>query len=1042
MIGKLYDWWCNCFSRPPRAASDTVDHCDVTAGGYGENPLQGLGCTEPPEIDLSALFPVIDPPQCFGVNDGPCSPMPVLYRVAFPCHVPGSTCQPEPYMGIQAGCCYGITHLYFPGAISTVEGCEFDETDTEVTVITLLPSAASPCVSTATVTLESGRTVTFTLTTTIGNYSLDVSIGPCDPPLTRQYSSGNFANCGGTFEPDGDGDAEGTIWPNEIIVVSGAGDDYDGPPIDLTPCLEGKDMGMFAIPTGPAPLFPPFQDCPTCWTADVSGVADSFGGVSETCCNNLNGSHTFCFSPKESQGDNLIFGTPCLQSSGHGNPDDELCSRYEWYTESPIVVTGFPCASTYSGDFIFSFFRYHPTLGCGFAAHNSGDILNSFTGSCVSNFDAVSGIFGSSRYYGAGSDSVWAFYDEDIISTVPKFTNDGNPLSPGDPHPAFYGPPVFSTTIDLHDTITFNRITDDINYPDSTLIGTWPDTIVLRRRGAGFCGPAPYDAQRRLWQLGYNKTAMKWRLESLASIQSPRYELFDENPCVGETKILEEVVSFGVTSGCETAPATITITRGTDDQCMACNSYLEPGCQVQLVRQCSSDNYALRHTSVVSANPKLSHICQQDRGKAIKQCCDVGCNYTPDTSGSPPCCSVQKVPYTAHNDPWFDTLTASVDIWRLDFSADPVQLIGSFFEGDIVYEVDINGVQCGKTPTQLYRSDELTTLPDDLKQLYPTNVCMVGDTLKTCNVRADLPEYGEVDENYAGGPCDNAGYDPETGHEDFCACNDSCAPVIAGAIVTGKHGECVSIVCAARIAVSQRDPDAKSKYSYIACASILNQSSNRYDVLVQVIYCVGPDDRWAADWYCSKGGDDDFGPYTFRVCGPCSLYIGDYLGTTYSHRGQCDTLPNFGPPGVNAGGFGGVGYGKDGGCICGTVGPCCDGVVSLGGTVPDTLYATVSGSASAVVTLTYGTVIPVSTSYTGWAGAVTICGHSVTIYFWCQDNQWTMFLAFPDFCVAIPSYGTATVTCDPFEVVMPSRVASDSCGSCGSPITIDVTVTA
>lgn len=604
-IRKLWGWVCNCFSNPPRPGVNLDNDCyGPNATGAGQNPLNGLICTEPPQF-TPPYTQAVDPPTCY-TGASPCDPMPTLWRVAFPCRVPGSTCS-------------------------------------------------------------------------------------------------------GTGTGTGTGTGSGT----------GTGCD---------------PITVLTHPTGPPSVIPPYQDCPSCWTASPFGISGGFGNISSACCEQLNGLRTFCYVPSSSVGNSLVWGSNCVNSNGTGT--------------------------------------------------------------------------------GTGT-------------------------------------------------------------------------------GHG-CFPQPADANRRKWQLEYDKGLKKWSLFSFNVVQTPRYELADEDPCTGSTKVLSLVDPGGATSGCADAPPTITITRQTD--CSACSDYNEPGCQVMLVRQCGIDGYATYSYTPVSADPKLSILCAPTRGHDVQTCCDVDCDYT--FSG---CCPIQGTPFIGSMDPWFDR-RGDIKVWDLDLAADPITLTGTFIEGNIVYEVDSYGLQCGGI-TKLNQVS--TTLPPSLARLYPLTACMVPDELLTCNVRVPHGTGTFHSGNFS--PCACAGYtDFANGLQQFCDANDTCNPSIYGTITVGT---CVVPVCATRQSIiTGQDPLAKTKYPRIACGYINDGTNNT--IVTQVIYPVGPANKWASDWYCTSYNPADPNP---RNCAPCTATIGAFKGTTYANKSACATLPLFSGP------VGGLGD-----CRCGPL-PCCNG---------------------------------------------------------------------------------------------------------------------
>lgn len=664
-IRKLWGWACSCFSNPPRPGVNLDNDCyGPTATGAGENPLNGLICTEPPQF-ITTIIAATDPPKCYTGPASPCDPMPTLWRVAFACRVPGSTCS-----GTGTGTGTGS---------GTGTGCD---------------------------------------------------------PIT-----------------------------------------------------------VLTHPTGPPSVIPPYQDCPSCWTASPFGISGGFGNISSACCEQLNGLRTFCYVPSSSVGNSLVWGSNCVNSNGTGT--------------------------------------------------------------------------------GTGT-------------------------------------------------------------------------------GHG-CFPQPADANRRKWQLEYDKVLKKWSLFSFNVVQTPRYELADEDPCTGSTKVLSLVDPGGATSGCADAPPTITITRQTD--CSACSDYNEPGCQVMLVRQCGTDGYGTFSYIPVSADPSRPVICAPTRGHDVQTCCDVDCDYTFNEGD---CCPIQGSPFIGSLDPWFDR-RGEVKVWDLDLAASPVTLTGTFIEGTIVYEVDSYGLQC----TGVTKLNQVsTTLPTELARIYPQTACMVPDQLLTCNVR--IPHGTGTIHSGNFSVCACAGYtDFENGQQQFCDANDTCNPSILGAITIGT---CTVPVCATRQAIiTGRDPDAKTIYPRIACCYIYDGEHNT--VVTQVIYPVGPGSRWASDWYCTPYNPDDPNP---RNCAPCTATIGEFKGTTYANKGACDTLPFF------AGPSGGLGD-----CRCGPI-TCCPYISS-----PETFFVTDSGGGSA--TLTKGaTIFGPGWTGTGTAGSFGTGSGTVFCQLACSGSAWQM----------------------------------------------------
>lgn len=501
----------------------------------------------------------------------------------------------------------------------------------------------------------------------------------------------------------------------------------------------------------------------------------------------------------------------------------------------------------------------------------------------------------------------------------------------------------------------------------------WGTDCVTSSTSPTHCGPSPSEmTRRREWTLEYIKADELWRLSSFHKIQQPIYELSDATPCTGDTKVLVRVSTSG--TGCETSPATITITRGTTEDCEDCPTYEEPGCHILLVRTCGEDGYAVRSSVEVSADNSDDVICMPTQGENAVACCGIGCDYTLDE-----CCALEKREFAGYNDPWFDTSALPEIVWALDLDADPPTLTGTFSEGNVVYEVNADGLQC-RGVTHLNKVS--TTLSDALSRKFPPFVCMVSDYTLTCNVRI------VTDAGAANDVCVNAGYDEETGHVDFCNCFDTCEPSIFGSI---EVANCDAIpVCATRTGVSTavvEGVDPKTIYPRIACIQFWN--GTQFVVLTQVIYCAGTEaapNRWASDWYCTAGDPEELNP---RNCTPCTAFLGSYLGTTFALKDECQTLPFFeGPEDMED-------------CVCVEVESCCE----FEGEVPELTLSDGTDS----TTLLWSDV----TNSWSLSGPGFICGENVTIFLECEAGVYTLLIStMSDGYEVIMDI----VSCDPFEL--------------------------
>jgi hypothetical protein len=779
--------------------------------------------------------------------------------------------------------------------------------------------------------------------------------GPTDPPQCY----------GGDTDPCGSGHVYRAVFP--CAVPGGCAKVHT---------MTQQDEADIAI-TAPSG----YEDCTQCFTMTVADVAIGEGAMSDDCCDDLNGSHELCFHGCDSNDGALVWATECLPIPVAATGSE--CSQFEYY--ATIDVTGFDCAGTYSGDLTFRFAGVNSLGQCIYIARKSGQIANYGTATdtpvvCADNFSAIF----QSPFNGQGTDCVWGF-GVDFVPLIHRFAD---AVNPGDYHGAIYEQTSVTTDGYGPSVIVYTRVTDDTGYPDSTLVGTWPTTITLTRRSAAVCGPRAAQRYKSKWRLEYDTALTKWTLRSFNAVEYPIYSLIDANPCNGSPKTLVLQTPTG-DSGCRDYPTTLTLTPSTSCNC---NTIYGTGCSVNLWRQCGQTTYQYRTGGPLSAIYDANAIDDQaDQLPAGYGCCDAGYFYT--WSGGD-CCPSQKREFFGHVDPWKDA-TYNV-IWELDPTTDPPMLAGSFAQGTVLYCGDTAMVCDGSTHFTRVNS----TLEDGIN--FPLSCCVVADKVMTCNVRYTGTES----------PQQNAGYDEVTGQEDFCLCNDSCAPALSGtiAIYDSLGNICANqTICYSRqsLVVPVEEALTKTEFPRIGCIRIWD--GEKYNVLTQVVYCVATAEEpglWASDWYCTQGTVEDT---LIRQCNPCTAYLGTFLDTTYATKKECEQFPNFPYPTA------GIGV-----CACAEpVQPsCCDGVE-----LPSSVVIS-DGTES------YG----LDAIADGWGGStnegVMLCGGVYDEYqgmaVTCVDGEWTLSIysgvVFPSVTISLTQ-----VSCDPFEL--------ESTGDCNITVT-------
>ena len=282
----------------------------------------------------------------------------------------------------------------------------------------------------------------------------------------------------------------------------------------------------------------PFTACPYTWSLTVAGIDTGVGSVSEAQCADLNGSYDLTYRPCLSTGAILVWETGCEASFV-----DNGCALYE---ATIAGITGFPCADTYNGTFLFRGF-VEPWLGyidCVYKSNPSlSDLVTDASTDCTCTAPGATA-------------PAWIF-----------------PATFAQPHlfPNHSGLTV-SSTLTIYDFAPayYQRAGGDLGAPatvEFTLARVncgsgWPETITAIRLDDTNIGPLPNDRTRGKFRLEYDIATEAFTLHSFERVQFPKWRLVDSDPCTGDTKELTLVdPPDGTHNGCYNAPSTVTLTR-------------------------------------------------------------------------------------------------------------------------------------------------------------------------------------------------------------------------------------------------------------------------------------------------------------------------------------------------------------------------------------------------------------------------------------------------------------------------------------------------
>jgi hypothetical protein len=350
----------------------------------------------------------------------------------------------------------------------------------------------------------------------------------------------------------------------------------------------------------------PYTSCPFRWSLSTSGISTGEGDCSEAQCLDLNGDFALDFSACASKGDKLVWDGDCEPSGG-----GKGCNGF--ILTASIDVTGFDCASTYSGTFVFRSLNPSSTVTddclnffqCSYYATKPGNRLyfmptTECKPACSTPTTEEASACGSALFGGTVSHCL-SVLELAPVNTV--YMIQANPSFPllidhgcmdftADHVPNYYYDSMTTDVDGCPLTVTYTKASDAYS---GSVVGTWPSEIVftVTTGGSGSTGPETNDRIRSKWHLEYDIEAQLWTLRSFNRIDYPIYTLSDSDPCTGYTKTLLLADKGDSADGCGVAPSEVTITRVCPPDRVGKSALLEDrkpnGATGKTKRQCGCD---------------------------------------------------------------------------------------------------------------------------------------------------------------------------------------------------------------------------------------------------------------------------------------------------------------------------------------------------------------------------------------------------------------------------------------------------------------------
>jgi len=414
----------------------------------------------------------------------------------------------------------------------------------------------------------------------------------------------------------------------------------------------------------------PYNECSWGWSLTVDGIDNGQGKVFTELCLAMNGSFMLLHRPCSSNAEILVWTADCEIPGYLKERDVKECGRWTIYVEG---VSGFDCAYSYNGPHtfrlippaIFSDPNVVQPAACDVCAYEATSRFVD-TGEFEPLVDYVDGApvcvpqqfmseqvghwLPDNSWYMKG---VWSFYGDRAEACGSTHPYELRMHEGTGPWPVYERDHVELPRA-LGAQVIFRRT-------QAGSFGSWPATITMTRVGE-YIPPevefveTPNERTRTRWFLEYAIESKTWTLSTLQAIKNVVYQLYDDEPCEGNEKILSAVASLSDTEEdiCASLPSQVRIRR----LCPP-DRYNEPIRRQNkrtgvLARQCGCDcqDYPIDYRWIVSnervpVNDRLNkyrqdtfyavrygfHKCTEDCGS---QYCVDACTFGDDEiSGDP-----------------------------------------------------------------------------------------------------------------------------------------------------------------------------------------------------------------------------------------------------------------------------------------------------------------------------------------------------------------------------------------------------------------------
>ena len=318
----------------------------------------------------------------------------------------------------------------------------------------------------------------------------------------------------------------------------------------------------------------PYNDCSWGWGLTVDGIDNGQGKVFTELCLAMNGSFMLLHRPCSSNAEILVWTADCEIP---GFLEEKYYAECGQWVIDVAGVSGFDCADSYNGHFKFKLFppayissaSINP-VECDVCAYETPSKFID-TGEFSPLVDYVGGApvctslgyqnngywLPDNNFYMRGT---WSFYGDRAEECGSSYPYQLRMHQGTGPWPVYERDRV-QLPRGLGDTVIFRRT-------QAGSFGSWPATITMTRvskyvqQEVEFV-ETPNERTRTRWFLEYAIESKTWTLSTLQVIKNVVYQLYDEEPCEGNEKILSAVASLSDTEVdiCSSLPRAVRIRR-------------------------------------------------------------------------------------------------------------------------------------------------------------------------------------------------------------------------------------------------------------------------------------------------------------------------------------------------------------------------------------------------------------------------------------------------------------------------------------------------